>query len=54
MTSILRRSWGASASCVKENERAVALYKGEVSSASWCPASIWLANRGDRLEIAAP
>ena len=32
MTHSRRRSLGASASCVNENERAVALYKGEVKA----------------------
>ena len=51
MTTILETILGRERVRVNENERAVALYKGEVK-AILVPGEHWLANRGDRLEIA--
>jgi regulator of protease activity HflC (stomatin/prohibitin superfamily) len=50
MMTILDKILGRERVLVKENERAVALYKGEVM-AILGPGEHWLANRGGRLEI---
>jgi regulator of protease activity HflC (stomatin/prohibitin superfamily) len=50
MTTILEKILGRERVLVKENERAVALYKGEVK-AILGPGEHWLANRRERLSV---
>lgn len=51
MMTILEKTLGRQRVLVKENERAVALYKGEVQTIL-VPGEHWLANRRNRLDIA--
>ncbi|TIW15407.1 MAG: slipin family protein, partial [Mesorhizobium sp.] len=50
MKTILEKALGRQRVLVKENERAVALYKGEIQ-AVLMPGEHWLANRRGNLEI---